>query len=681
MGLIAVRLLGLVLLAAAYLPLHRLLDPSVTGRAGQVTRSVTELAWSGAVWGTLGVLGLSFLLARLLSWDPVPALRSLAAPVARVPARAFAVILASVAVLASGTVAVALLEGMPTSVDEMVQLLHAQGVARGALVLTLPGDPAAWMVQNSFLGEGGWASVYPPFHTLWLAAWIRVGVPWMAGPFSVGVLTVFTFLSLERLFPRRPVLTRVSGLVVALAPFMIFLGGTHSSHATAGALAALTLWTLLKARDGGWEWGVAAGAATGGFVCTRPWTGLMIAGTLVLAVWMPSALQRVHPKVWLARRATALIVGGLPFALALAAWNKALYGHALQLGYTVAFGPAHGLGFHIDPWGNRYGPVEALAYTGSDLTLLGSHLLETPLPAVAVVGLGLLLCRRVLEGAAPLLAWALAGVVANAAYWHHGMHMGPRLLYETGAAWAVLWSLTFWGALRFDSGLPSMGRKIVAWAGILSVLGAVALLPGRARSYRPPPQVESAAVLPDPGPGPSLVFIHGSWSSRVSARLTANGMRRDSVETLLRRNDLCSVDQYARWRSGSGGIESTLLTDPLPSPGPGLVRRVLSPGNAVLVRPEMALDDGCQREAHADRLGSVELEPLLWQAPPLDGSRLVIARDLGPTANAAVREAFVYHRAWVGLDGGTGAPIRILEYEEGMELLWGGAAALSGGGE
>ncbi len=681
MGLKALRLLGLVLLAAAYLPLHRLLDPERTGRAGQVTRAVTELAWSGALWGTLVILGLSFLLAWLLSRDPVPVLRSFTAPLARVSTRVFAAILASASVLCAAVVASVLLGGKPTSVDEMVLLLHAQGVARGMLFLPLPGDPAAWMVQNSFVGDGGWTSVYPPFHTFWIAAWIRVGAPWVAGPVSVGALAAFTFLSLERLLPGRPILARVSGTVVALSPFLLFLGGTHLSHPTAGALAALTLWTLLKARDEGWGWGVAAGAATGAFVCTRPWTGLVVGGTLVLAVWIPSALCKVRPSVWLARRATALVVGGLPFALALAAWNKALYGHALSLGYTLAFGPAHGLGFHTDPWGNRYGPLEALAYTGSDLTLLGSHLLETPLPALAMVGLGLLVMRRAPEGAVPILAWALAGVVANAAYWHHGMHMGPRLLYETGAAWAALWTLTIASALRSDSGLPPTARRVVAWVGILSAIGAVTLLPGRTRSYQPSPQVKSAAVLPDPGAGPSLVFVHGSWSSRVSARLTATGLRRDSVETLLRRNDLCSVDRYARWRSGSGGSEDTLSTDPLPGPGPGLVSHELSPGNAVLLRPGAALDDGCLREAHSDRLGSVELEPLLWQAPPLDGASLVLARDLGPTVNAAVRDAFAHHRAWVGLDGGPDAPIRILGYREGMELLWGGAATLSGVGE
>ena len=53
---------------------------------------------------------------------------------------------------------------------------------------------------------------------------------------------------------------------------------------------------------------------------------------------------------------------------------------------------------------------------------------------------------------------------------------------------------------------------------------------------------------------------------------------------------------------------------------------------------------------------------------------------MGPTGNAAVREAFLHHRAWIALDGGPEAPTRILGYEEGMELLWGGAAALSGGG-
>ena len=87
------------------------------------------------------------------------------------------------------------------------------------------------------------------------------------------------------------------------------------------------------------------------------------------------------------------------------------------------------------------------------------------------------------------------------------------------------------------------------------------------------------------------------------------------------------------------------------------------------------------REAMSDRHGTVELEPLLWQAPPLPGAHVVVARDMGPLVNARVRSALPGYTARVGVDGGTQSPMQVLGYEEGMERLWGGAAGLNAGGE
>lgn len=98
--------------------------------------------------------------------------------------------------------------------------------------------------------------------------------------------------------------------------------------------------------------------------------------------------------------------------------------------------------------------------------------------------------------------------------------------------------------------------------------------------------------------------------------------------------------------------------------------RELSPGNRVRVDPSQASDAACRREAASDRFGTLELELFAWRYPPLADRRVVAARDLGPAGNLPALTAFD-GRAYLLIDG---EPARLIDYPEGMELLWGGAA-------
>ncbi len=665
------RTLGAFLLAATYLPLHLLLDPRVTGLAGRATRDVAGAAWDAGVWGTALVVVTAALLAWVVPEGSTRPWIERSARMLEGPSRGrFALWTGVVAFVLSAVVARVLLGGLPSSVDEMVQLLHAQALLHGSTALPLPGPAAAWMVQNSIPTPAGLASVYPPMHTLALAAGLAVGASWIVGPVATGVTVGVTALVFERIFAERRT-ARFAGALTAVSPFIIFLGGTDLSHTTAAALAAATAWSALRARDGSAAWAFASGAIVGAFVCTRPWTGVVLATVMLVVVWGPEARRRT-PR-WLLARAGLLLLGGLPFAAFLFWWNAHLFGSPLRLGYLAAFGPLHGLGFHTDPWGNLYGPAQALGYTGADLVQLGTHLLESPLPALAVVGLALLLVRRLPSGTGLLIGWAFGAVGANALYWHHGIHMGPRLLYESAPAWAGLWAVSIVTLSRGASRLGPRGRQAVLWAGALSLAGGLLLVPGRASSYRVTAAERTAARLPSPpGPGPSLVFVHGSWPSRVSARLVADGMRRDSVETALRRNDLCSVSHYATWRGGGRtGPMPPLDLEARPGSPTGLERLTLSPGDVILVAPGQAFGSRCVREATSDHEGTIELDPLLWQAPPSEEASLVIARDLGPETNEMLRSRLPGRTAYVYVAGAPGEPQRLMPYAEGMRRLWG----------
>ncbi len=672
------RALGAFLLVATYAPLYLLLDPAVTGLAGRTTRAVTGVAWLSGLEGTLLIAVTAALLAWLLPGRPLASLAGrIGEALTRPSRRVFAAAAGGVTFLLSAAFAWFFLGGLPSSVDEMVQLLNARALLHGSAALPLPGPAAAWMVQNSVLTPSGLASIYPPLHTLALALGLAAGASWLVGPLAAGVATGVGSLVFERLLPSLRE-ARVAAALTALSPFVIFLGGTQLSHTTAAALVVTTAWCALRARDGGAPWALAAGAATGAVVCTRPWTGLVLSAVILATLWLPRALRA--PARWSAVRSGLLILGGAPFAALLFWWNQHLFGNPLRLGYIAAFGPAHDLGFHTDPWGNVYGPIQALAYTGSDLVQLGTHLLESPLPALALIGVGLLAARRLPRGSGTLLAWAFGAVGANALYWYHGLHMGPRMLYESAPAWVGLWVLSVAALAREGTGLASPFRRAVAWAAALSLLGGVLLVHGRAESYATTPAERKAATLPDPPAGEAaLVFVHGSWASRIAARLEAMGMRRDSVETALRRNDICEVDAYARWRAqGARPPAPTLSFQRLPGSPPDLEQRALSPGNVVLVAPGRKPDAECIRQARSDRFGTIEMEPLLWQAPPFRGAHLVLARDLGPETNAAVRDSFPGLTPWVYVDAGPDRGPRLLPYAQGMRLLWGDSGAAGG---
>jgi hypothetical protein len=173
----------------------------------------------------------------------------------------------------------------------------------------------------------------------------------------------------------------------------------------------------------------------------------------------------------------------------------------------------------------------------------------------------------------------------------------------------------------------------------------------------------------------SIVFVHGSWASRVSARLASTGMRRDSIETALRRNDICVVHGYALARAAGTSPPTELDFEALPGTPGSLTLRELSSGNLIRVAPSRVPTASCAREARADRLGSIELEPLLWQAPPLQDVSVMVARDLGPLDNTRLledlgRTPYLY----VEIEG---VP-SLMEYAAGMELLWGAASPAGG---
>ncbi|MGW8265944.1 MAG: hypothetical protein ACWGSQ_06220 [Longimicrobiales bacterium] len=712
------RVLGALILLLTLAPVHWVLRQPGTGRFGEsaVLRNASnlEMAW----WGLLLAVGLGSVLAILFSPRTVRRLlsragRALASP----PIHRYALVLWGMATILSVSAGLGLFRGLPTLVDGMVTRLQARMMAGGLLSLQLPEPAAAWLIPNTVLTPEGWVSQYPPLPSLLLAGGELLGATWLVFPLLVGSTVSFSTLLVARLFPGEEMLPRLGGLILALSPFLLVLGGGYLSHVPAAAFSALTLYAAFRAREGGAGWALVVGIGAGGVVTTRPLLGLILGVALPLAFWATET-ARGKSGAWFLHRVGMAFTGGLPFALGLGLYNRHFFGRATRLGYSAAYGPAHDLGFHMDPWGNLYSPLEALGFTAVDLTGLGTYLLETPAPATALVGLLLLLRPRLPRGVGYLLAWALLPVLANFVYWHHGFHLGPRMLYEAAPAWLFLTAmaaLTLGGdpggtqgeenpvdsttRLPDPGGLPREapaggGRRalrglrfpdLVVWTLVVSLLGAILLIPNRMAAYRWPPETLARITVPAiPAGDPAVVFVHGSWSERISARLQATGMRLDSIETALRRNDICTLHAYAQERAATEG--GTRLPSPPPpeldfqllAESPGNLEAIeLTEGNRVLVDPEIPVAPECRREALADGRGIISLAPLLWQGdlPGLEEGRPMFVRDLGPEENRRVLEAFPARRPYVFLTPAPNALPELRDYQEGMNLIWGGGSS------
>jgi hypothetical protein len=425
-------------------------------------------------------------------------------------------------------------------------------------------------------------------------------------------------------------------------------------------------------------WAVLSGLATGIVFSIRPLTAV-IAALIVAFIWLGRAgddtRQRRAGFLW---RTLGAVVGIAPIFILLGFYNFHFFGSPFRFGYVAAQGPLTGLGFHPDPTGQFYGPVQALGFTSADLTMLSLYLLESPLPAVLLVGLFLIVARRLSWGERVIALWALLPVLGNFFYWHHGAFMGPRMLNEATPGWTLLTAVAAVGLVRripanrtFGNYPPRIALAftlIIAWLGGLFFLG-----PERLASYGGDWQATTRITVPRQN-RPSLVFVHGAWEGRVAMRLVAHGMRLDSLEVAMRYNPTCNVHFFALWYAADPATRS-------PTPPPidlNFTRRPAVPAvriansDDIRALPQVPLPPACLRQVASDTLGVVEVAPMLWEndLPGTSGPGALVVRDMGPEVNAALiarypgRVPLVFYRPLK-----EGAPA-LEPYDVGMRALW-----------
>jgi hypothetical protein len=672
------RVLALVLLMLVLLPWYELVGDRGTGPAVEQTLRLGDLYFSNGWLAALLTAASALLLSRLIPRRAaVAAWERAQATLLRPGSTALAVVLGGIAAAISLWVSAGVLDGKPALLDAVAQLVQARYVASGMLAGPPLEDAEFWQFQFMVETERGWVSQYPPAFLLLLGVGQKLGVVWLVGPLLLGVAVAITTLIAERLLPHDRVVARLGAVLVAISPVLIFHAASYMNHVLALVLGVIAIYASLRAMDGPRSWSVLSGAALGGIFATRPYAGLIVGVLATVGVWL---LLGERPVARWLRHVVGTLAGAAPFTIALLLYNRHFFGSPVRFGYAVAEGPAHGLGFHVDPWGNPYGPLEALGYTSADLQGLSLDLLQSPLPAVLLIALALL-AVRLGHGTGFLAAWAMLPVAAHALYWHHDLFMGPRLLYEALPAWCLLLAAAAVGLVR---SIPADGSRLWITRSGLAVTFALAVIasalyagPRKLASYAREGERSGMTVSAPEVERASLVFVHGAWLDRVAARLAASGMRVDSIRAALAHNTTCRVELYLEQRERGAATAATIAFQPSPQ---STLRELTMPSGSVMRSTDgEALHPTCVREASSDFAGVVGLPPLLWQGdlPGVGEEGALFARDFGPERNARLIARFPDREPWV-LVSREGA-IRLMIYPEAMGELWGDAGGSVGG--
>jgi hypothetical protein len=567
--------------------------------------------------------------------------------------------LALAAIAAYCVIARVVFDGRPLLIDEIVQVLQARMYASGHI--SIPTDPAPEFFSILHVVDTGSRtySQFPPGWSVMLVPGVWLGATWLIGPLCGGV-AAWAFATLARqAFPRvKPWLGSLFTLVFVASPFAAFQFASHMSH------GPLLMWVLLALvwTFGSWDADAAgasrratvravlAGLATGCAFAVRPLDAVAF-GVATAAWWTVEVLRGRSRWTTLAWAALGLAV---PVAAVMAV-NAATTGAPLAFGYTALWGAAHGLGFHVAPWGDAHTPARGLEIVAGYVARLNTYLFELPFPSLLPIVVALVFSRRFSR--VERVLWTGVGIhgMLYFAYWHDGFFLGPRFIVP----WIPSLVLAV-GRFANDGAWrawPPRARHLASGAAVAGVVMAATIsIPFRAAQYRAgltSMRTDYGSEARRAGVERALVFVRESWGAQLIARMWALGISRPAAARIYGSVDACALEHHITDLEAQPLIRGATAEDalrPLLADSLRVVSSTVSPDTTERMRPGTAYDARCTAQVEADREGYALLPPILLD----NSSGNVYARDLQARDTLVMKrypERTVYRLRRDGVDG------------------------------
>lgn len=558
-----------------------------------------------------------------------------------VPTRAFVAAASLATILLGVGIALYCYAGRGFTGDEMAMAWHARMLVSGHLAIPMPPHGEFFNTVSVLERGGRWFSQYPIGGPALLAVGLRVGAVWLVNPLLLGVATWQLHRFVRRTFGEST--ARAATLLFVLSPFVLVLGATQMNHTAAltftlVALAELAAWDGESSR-GRLAHAAGLGLAVGAIALVRPLDAALVA--LPIAVFQLARVRR-EPS-----RAASLLVqcvaGAIPVAILLWA-NARTTGVPLLFGYDAAHGPAHALGFHVDPYGEPHTPTRGLVYASGYLMRFDRFLLEWPLPALLIVCVVLGRLPKGTRWDSLLLALLGSFLVGYAAYWHNGFFDGPRFLFPVAPVLLLYVARAPESAERIAHATRRRVMRVIVPACLLCgwlVPLPFSSVPGRLaaqREQRTKLKTDVVAQASGAQLSNALVLVLEPWRARLLARLRGLGVRQFDAEQVVNTTDACALQLALDDADVPRGQDSASLRRQVMmrarAAGPAVVQSGVIAESEIARSPNGPDSPRCRAEALADTAGTMPYAMFLReQHVGRDGhlaGDVVWARDLGP---------------------------------------------------
>ncbi len=565
-------------------------------------------------------------------------------------------------------VALAVFDGRPLLIDEIVQTFQAQILAGGELSRPAFAFPEFFSSMHIVDMHGRVYSQFPIGGPAMLLLGTLIHAPWLVNPLFAAA-AVAAFAAYVRTTEEHPGVAFGGTLIFAFAPFAAFMSGSYMNHVTSLAWIMVAIAALAKVvssempRPG---FAFLSGIGFGIAASIRPVDAFAFA--LPAGIWYLARSIR-DKRCW--RDSLAAGAGVAVPAIALMWVNVRTTGGPLLFGYEVLWGESHRLGFHSAPWGMAHTPARGLELINLYFLELQTYFLETPIPSL-LPAIGAFALSKRFNRFDRYLATSSAIVVGlYFAYWHNGFYLGPRFMYPLLPVLAI-WTARLLPLVRQRFGEGIVYRSTV-YTSICAVLIALTVnLPLVTRKYSNGLltmrwDADSAAAAS--GIENALVLVRESWGAQLVSRLWALGISRSETELFYRRIDACRLESTMGQLENSGirGEQATERLRLLLRDSTRLVGSPYSPDTTEQFSPGSRYSAQCLARVNDDRAGFTLFTPLLLA----HGGNNIYARDLHGRDTLLVR-AFPQRKLYL-LKGGVeiGDPPRFypLSYDS-LERAW-----------
>lgn len=521
----------------------------------------------------------------------------------------------------------------PLLVDSVVQLFQAQIFASGHITAPAPAAEGFVATQHMLVQDGRWFAQYPPGHALLLAAGILAGIPWLVPVLlSLGTAWFLSRFAAETWDERTG---RALLMLIPFVPFFWVMGASFMNHVSSlffvsGFLLAFRRWEV----GGHAGWALAAGLAIGAAGLSRPLTAVAVSVVFLPLGLVMGIRSRRFGSMGLA------MLGGVVAAGAYGAYNAATTGDPMVPGYLQLWGAAHGVGFHLSPWGDLHTPLSGAFNEVVDLSLLSTFFMEWPVPALLPAGVYLAVSGGDTWDRRLAVAF-LAIPAAYLFYWHRDAYLGPRFLYSSLAFLLPLTARALMAVPRISDRVVVVRRSVVMLVALSFSYAALYAVPNRlsgyASSFRSM-KVQPRQMEEEAGVTSGLVFVPVSWGNRLLARMRQAGVSASTAESAYRRADHCQLEELLRTGYASQWSAEQIESAVNGLEAGGVQLEAASPNGDPTLRlsPGVPLTATCSAELGHDSAGYANWLPYLLHNDPMLASPVLYLRDLRDLNRQAV---------------------------------------------